>query len=138
MDHRTNEEREQDRLADEARAEEQRIHVRDKADHARDIARLTAERDEARAWVRRLTATERVLTCVYCGEAYPPGTPDHGADVLTAHVRTCAKHPMREAEAEVERLRDLLVKAIGHLEDPAVATLLLTRMGGAGSRAVQK
>lgn len=70
------------------------------------IERLTNERDEARAWVRRITAAERVLTCVYCGEAYPPGTPDHGAEVLTAHVRVCAKHPMREAEAEIARLRE--------------------------------
>lgn len=58
-------------------------------------AELLAERNDARAWVRRLTATERVLTCVYCGKAYPPGAPDHSADVLTAHIRTCEKHPMR-------------------------------------------
>ncbi len=44
---------------------------------------LEIERDEARAWVRRLTADSRVLTCVYCGHAYPPGSPEHGAEVLT-------------------------------------------------------
>jgi hypothetical protein len=32
------------------------------------------ERDEARAWVRRLTSETRVLTCAFCGQAYPPGT----------------------------------------------------------------
>ncbi|XXX79265.1 hypothetical protein WMF30_10870 [Sorangium sp. So ce134] len=76
---------------------------------------LEAERDEARAWVRRLTAAERVLTCVYCGQAYPPGTPDHGAGVLTAHVRVCEKHPMREVEADLTRL---------HAERERVAPLL--------------
>ncbi|WP_438029118.1 hypothetical protein [Sorangium sp. So ce233] len=70
--------------------------------------RLEVERDEARAWVRRITAAERVLTCVYCGQAYPPGTPGHGTDVLTAHVRVCEKHPMRGVEAELERIAPLL------------------------------
>lgn len=56
---------------------------------------------EARDWVRRLTSAERTLTCVYCGHAYPPGTPEHGADVLTEHVKRCEKHPMREAEAQL-------------------------------------
>ncbi len=70
-----------------------------------DAERLAAERDEARAWVRRLTAAERVLTCAFCGEAYPPGTPESNDAALTAHVRVCAKHPMREVEAELARLR---------------------------------
>ncbi len=70
-----------------------------------EVERRTAERDEARSWVRRLTATQRVLTCAFCGEAYPPGTPESNDDALTAHVRVCAKHPMRATEAEVERLR---------------------------------
>lgn len=56
------------------------------------------ERDEARAWVRRMTSTQRVLTCAFCGEAYPPGTPESNNEALTAHVHVCAKHPMREAE----------------------------------------
>lgn len=40
------------------------------------------------------------LTCVYCGQAYPEGTPRHGDDVavLTEHLRQCAKHPMRRLE----------------------------------------
>lgn len=85
-----------------------------------EIQRLTAERDEARAWVRRLTAIERVLTCVYCGEAYPPGAPDHGAEVLTAHVRTCAKHPLRAAEAEIERLLGIVAELRASLPSPGV------------------
>ncbi len=93
------------------------------------VEQLTAERDDARAWVRRLTSSERVLTCVYCGEAYPPGTPNHGADALTAHVRTCLKHPLRAAEAEVERLRGIVEEALGHVRDVDDAMALRTRIG---------
>jgi len=69
---------------------------------------LEQELEAARAWVRRLTANERVLTCVFCGQAYPPGTRTHGADVLTAHIRACEKHPLRKAEA-------VAAEAIAHL-----------------------
>ena len=64
--------------------------------------RLRGERDEARNWVRRMTHETRVLTCAFCGEAYPPGTPESNHESLLAHVKVCAKHPMRE----VERQRD--------------------------------
>ena len=60
---------------------------------------MAKERDASRDVMYRLNR-DRVLTCVYCGQAYPPGTPDHGAEVLTAHVRVCEKHPMRGSEAE--------------------------------------
>ena len=32
-----------------------------------------------------------VLTCVYCGQEYPAGTPASGADneVLTNHIKIC-------------------------------------------------
>ena len=61
------------------------------------MADLRRERDEARELVRKLTAAERVLTCVYCGHAYPPGSPTHGAATLTEHIKVCEKHPLREA-----------------------------------------
>lgn len=67
-----------------------------------------AETEEARDWVRRLTAAERLLTCAFCGEAYPPGTPTDNHEALTAHVRVCAKHPMREVERERDEMRKLL------------------------------
>jgi hypothetical protein len=54
-----------------------------------------------------------VLTCVYCGMAYPEGTPPHGAQVLTDHIKVCEKHPLREAEAKIARLRRALVGLIG-------------------------
>ena len=92
------------------------------------IAKLTDERDDARSWVRRITAARRVLTCVYCGEAYPPGSPDHGADVLTAHVKVCEKHPMRASEVEIARLRQLVEEALGHVRDPDVTSALRARI----------
>lgn len=35
-----------------------------------------------------------ILTCVYCGMAYPEGTPPYGSKVLTDHIKICEKHPM--------------------------------------------
>lgn len=71
----------------------------------KEIAILRAERDEARDWVRRMTNQNQTLTCVYCGMAYPPGTPTHGSDVLTAHIKVCPKHPMRRALFACELIR---------------------------------
>lgn len=67
------------------------------------------ERDEAREWVRRMS-DGRTVTCVYCGHAYDPGTQTAQHERLTAHVRECPKHPMRAAEARVERLAEALRK----------------------------
>lgn len=53
------------------------------------------------------------LTCVYCGMAYPEGTPPHGAQVLTDHIKVCEKHPLRDAEAKIQRLRSALAGLIG-------------------------
>lgn len=52
-----------------------------------------------------------VLTCVYCGHAYPQGTPPHGAKVLTDHIKVCAKHPMGV-------VRRALVAFVGHDAGP--------------------
>lgn len=54
-----------------------------------------------------------VVTCVYCGHEYPDGTPTAKHDLLTAHIKVCEKHPMREAEARIERLRKALAGLIG-------------------------
>lgn len=53
------------------------------------------------------------LTCIFCGMAYPPGTPSHGAQVLTDHIRVCEKHPMRRVEADKAKLRAALVGFVG-------------------------
>lgn len=72
-----------------------------------EVLRLTRERDEAREWVRRLTAQTRVLTCAFCGDEYPPGTPESNDAALLAHVKIWPKHPMREVEKELSLLRAL-------------------------------
>lgn len=48
--------------------------------------------------------TESTLTCVYCGQPYPPGTPSHGASVLTQHILRCDKHPMRKLRVALAEL----------------------------------
>lgn len=78
-----------------------RINTEPANETERVVARLYTEREEARDWVRRMTRDTQVLTCVYCGQAYPPGSPSHGADVLTAQV---AQLEGRIAELEGESL----------------------------------
>ena len=53
------------------------------------------------------------LTCVYCGTAYPEGTPPHGSKVLTDHIKICEKHPLREAEEKISKLRKALSDLVG-------------------------
>ena len=80
-------------------------------------------------------STACTLTCVYCGHAYPSGTPAHGAKVLTEHIRTCEKHPMRKLEADRAKLRDALIGLVGsadpeELQGMIVATETLPDPGG--------
>lgn len=58
-------------------------------------------------------ATARVLTCVYCGHEYPQDTPAAGDQVLTDHIRTCAKHPLREAQQAIAKLHSALAGLVG-------------------------
>lgn len=58
-----------------------------------------------------------ILTCVYCGTAYPEGTPPHGSQVLTDHIRECEAHPMRAVAATAGRYRAALVGLVGS-DDP--------------------
>jgi hypothetical protein len=55
----------------------------------------------------------RVLTCVYCGMQYPQDTPAWGDKVLTDHIKVCEKHPMRQAEGTIRKLRKALVDLVG-------------------------
>lgn len=55
----------------------------------------------------------RVLTCVYCGMAYPQDTPTWGSQVLTDHIKVCEKHPLRQAEQKIEKLRKALIGFVG-------------------------
>ena len=69
-----------------------------------ELAAAIKERDEARAFGETAAKAHNellaslTLTCAFCGQEYPPGTPptQHGA--LAAHVRVCSEHPMREVE----------------------------------------
>ena len=54
-----------------------------------------------------------ILTCVYCGMAYPEGTPPSGSQVLTDHIKECRKHPLRKAEEKIVILRAALFALIG-------------------------
>jgi len=58
---------------------------------------------------------KNVLTCVYCGMEYPAGTPASGSDVeaLTKHIKICEKHPLREAEGKILKLRKALIGLVG-------------------------
>ncbi len=57
--------------------------------------------------------SQRVLTCVYCGQEYPQDTPAHGHQVLTDHIATCEKHPMRQLTLDKAKLRSALVGLVG-------------------------
>lgn len=56
---------------------------------------------------------KNTLTCVYCGTAYPEGTPPHGSQILTDHIKVCEKHPLRAAEATILKLRSALSGLVG-------------------------
>ena len=74
------------------------------------IEALEHERDEAREWVRKMMRETQTLTCVYCGHAYPPGTPTHGSEVLTAHIEQCERHPARRLVLERDAARAELAR----------------------------
>jgi hypothetical protein len=80
------------------------------------MTRLEQERDEARRFgedaatrynelLEQPRVTKTRVTCVYCGWAYPEGTPTYGASALSDHIKTCPKHPLREAEETIAKLR---------------------------------
>jgi len=77
--------------------------------------------------------SNNTLTCIYCGMAYPEGTPPHGAKILTDHITVCEKHPMRklrkalaalvgaETKAELEAMELALRASPGIEQDKIVA-----------------
>lgn len=38
---------------------------------------------------------DKLLTCVFCGHQYPPGTPESNHASLKAHVAVCPDHPAK-------------------------------------------
>jgi hypothetical protein len=69
-----------------------------------EVAKRTEERDAARTWIQTLQERKRVLTCAFCGTAYPPGTPASNVETLTKHVAACPKHPMVELRVALSKL----------------------------------
>jgi uncharacterized coiled-coil DUF342 family protein len=77
------------------------------------------QRDELRLRLKDVTAAgdalgkevdrlrkqiEQDTFCAYCGHKYPRGTPKFENQLLSEHIRQCAKHPMRKVEAERDEL----------------------------------
>jgi hypothetical protein len=44
---------------------------------------------------------------------YPQDSPSWGDKVLTDHIKVCEKHPMRKAEAQIDKLRKALIGLVG-------------------------
>lgn len=57
--------------------------------------------------------SDPIITCVYCGHEYPNGTPTTKHELLTKHISICDKHPMREAERKIKKLKSALMGLIG-------------------------
>lgn len=69
------------------------------------IEELTAERDQYRTYCFS-------TYCAFCGEYFPADEDmqREKTDAIQAHIHTCPKHPMREVEAERDRLITTLHK----------------------------
>ena len=57
-----------------------------------------------------------ILICVYCGMPYPEGTPPHSAKILTEHIKTCEKHPLKKAMDSIQLLQDTLAYVVSQTE----------------------
>lgn len=76
--------------------------------------------DEARtivAALRRAVTAEAKLASTYCAYCGFTVAVDEDASRIAEHIRTCAKHPMRDVEAEVARLKHDLDHADRTLAD---------------------
>jgi hypothetical protein len=71
--------------------------------------------------------TSNVLTCAFCGHAYPPGTPASQHELLTRHVMQCSSHPLRQGgigEIAVERAKQRLKWGDPHDDEHGDAKLV--------------
>lgn len=53
--------------------------------------------DIAEEIAKALQNESQILTCIYCGHQYPPGTPNSNHVELTNHIAQCEKHPLKIA-----------------------------------------
>lgn len=79
------------------------------------MAELEKQLSEARDFAEdacenynQLLQNNRILTCAYCGQEYPPNTPPTQHEALSAHIAVCEKHPMRIAEIRIANLEHAL------------------------------
>lgn len=75
---------------------------------------FTTLHEAAKIPIPKLPETVTTMTCAYCGYAYPEGTPATQHEKLSEHIKTCAKHPLREAEAKIKNLTHLLRQVYHH------------------------
>lgn len=68
-------------------------------------------------YVEKELLPSRTLTCVYCGQEYPQGTPTWGSKVLTDHIKVCKKHPLHKAEQIIIELKEKLVCADAEFDE---------------------
>jgi len=73
------------------------------------ISKIMLKRDKLQAEVDRLKS---MTYCAYCGEEFPI---DDDAGEVSEHIRTCDKHPMREAQATADRRLELLREIIARV-----------------------
>lgn len=59
--------------------------------------------------LERLQNDTQILTCVYCGEAYPPGTPNSNSEALNEHIQHCSEHPLAKGRRAIDNFRIELV-----------------------------
>lgn len=87
-------------------------------------------------WNKRVGGSmANTLTCVYCGTAYPEGTPPHRNKILTEHI----KHPTREDRAKILKLRNALLGLVDESSVEslnAMETLIGTMSGSDADKAI--
>ena len=79
---------------------------------------LKSELAEAQAWYIKVKEGGFVtLTCAYCGENYPEGTPAAKSTSLYEHIRKCKKHPLKKYIDFVKWIDQHIVKTsnMGHV-----------------------
>lgn len=64
-----------------------------------------------------------VVHCAFCGIRYTYGTSEHQRALLTAHIQTCNKHPMRETSDRIAALESSLQDMITCVQANDVASL---------------
>lgn len=104
-----------------------------------DNARLVQERDEARKFgeqaahqYNELLAAYSRVTCAFCGEEYPRGTPRHGDGLLAEHIKICPSHPLREAEKQLAE-KDARIEALERERDELLTKPQPVREGRASA-----